>query len=291
MDKMCREVCLDCLNHRKEQDRVVCKYTDKEELFDPPCKMFRANHNELNRYIAVYREHQQRLRRRAMAWLYGCGGAALLLLLAGGAVSVAFELYFIIYILIALAAGLVAYSIRRYMALDAECHQMDIIIASRVNSYNNKLAEVIPGEHDPVEVDDIFKYLQRLGYAPDREGTMISFLHGDYLVGVNLVDAALCMGIYISAASMADVDKRLFLLAANKLVDEMVFVRVGYNNDGFKFELYTLLTNVKDMRLYLKDLILILERALQRHVEIYQSLLRDEEAENYMTIVNESRVS
>ena len=69
MDQMCREVCLDCLNHRKEQDSVICKYTDKEELFDPPCEMFRANHNELNRYIAVYRGHQQRLRRRAMAWL------------------------------------------------------------------------------------------------------------------------------------------------------------------------------------------------------------------------------
>lgn len=291
MDQMCREVCLDCLNHRKEQDSVICMYTDKEELFDPPCEMFRANHNELNRYIAVYRGHQQKLRKQAKGWLYGCGGAALLLLLAGSAVSVAVELYFIIYILIPLAAGLVAYSIRRYMALDAECHQMDIIIGNRINSYNNKLAAGTPGEHDPVEVDDIFKYLQRLGYAPEREDTLISFLHGDYLVGVNLIDTTLCMGIYISAASMEECDKRLFLLAANKLIDEMVFVRAGYNNEGFKFELYTLLNNVKEMRLYLRELILILEKALQRHVEIYQSMRREEEAASYLNVVNEPRVS
>jgi hypothetical protein len=102
-----------------------------------------------------------------------------------------------------------------------------MIIADRVNSYNNELAAGAPGEHDPVEVEDIFKYLQRLGYAPEQEGSMISFMHGDYLVGINLVDTTLCMGIYISAASMEECDKRLFLLAANRLIDEMVFVRAG----------------------------------------------------------------
>jgi hypothetical protein len=229
--------------------------------------------------------------KQAKAWLYGCGGAALLLLLAGSAVSVAVELYFIIYILIPLAAGLVAYSIRRYMALDAECHQMDIIIGNRINSYNNKLAAGAPGEHDPVEVDDIFKYLQRLGYAPEREDTLISFLHGDYLVGVNLIDTTLCMGIYISAASMEECDKRLFLLAANRLIDEMVFVRSGYNDQGFKFEVYTLLNDVKQMRLYLRELIFILDKALQRHVEIYQSMRREEEVANYLNKVHEPRVS
>ena len=291
MDKKCREVCLDCLNHRIEQDRVVCAHTDKEESFDPPCEMFRANHNELNRSIDVYRERQRGLCKQAKAWLYGCGGAALLLLLVGWGVSVATELYFLNYILIPLAAGLVAYSMRKYITLDSERHQLDMIIADRVNSYNNELAAGVPGEHDPVEVEDIFKYLQRLGYAPEQEGSMISFMHGDYLVGVNLIDTTLCMGIYISAASMEECDKRLFLLAANKLIDEMVFVRAGYNDQGFKFEVYTLLNDVKQMRLYLRELIFILDKALQRHVEIYQSMRREEEVANYLNKVHEPRVS
>lgn len=291
MDKMCREVCLDCLNHRKEQDRVVCKYTDKEELFDPPCKMFRANHNELNRYIAVYREHQNRLRKREKALLCGCGGAALLLLLVGSAVSVAIELYFIFYILIMIAAGLVAFSIYKSLLIEAECHQMDIIIANRVNSYNNKLAEGIPGERDPVEINDIVEHLRRMGYAPELEDSMISFMYGEHLVGIHFNESVLCMGIYISAASMAECDKRVFLLAANRLVDEMIFVRAGYNDDGFKFELYTLLYDVKNMRFYFKDLLRILDLALDRHVQIYKEILSEEGAENYMTIVNEPRVS
>lgn len=214
-----------------------------------------------------------------------------MLLLVGWGVSVATELYFLNYILIPLAAGLVAYSICRYMALDAERHQLDMIIADRVNNYNNELAAGAHGEHDPVEVEDIFKYLQRLGYAPEQEGSMISFMHGDYLVGINLIDTTLCMGIYISAASMEECDKRLFLLAANRLIDEMVFVRSGYNDQGFKFEVYTLLNDVKQMRLYLRELIFILDKALQRHVEIYQSMRREEEVANYLNKVHEPRVS
>jgi hypothetical protein len=129
----------------------------------------------------------------------------------------------------------------------------------------------------------IISHLKEQGYSPNVEVSdgveWITFRYGQFKYYMTYVRERLQIIVGFSRDAEDDIDELVFLMAANRLMNELPQVRVYYDDRSVAIDLFNQMRYLDELRDYLSDLFALIQHASDAHRYYYKQFMEQRRAQ------------
>lgn len=276
-------VCRNCIYYKPTRDGVECRLTDSAPNFRVQCPKFSPNGDRYREYISKCKVRLDELYGKAESVLIvGCmlGIVALISALLFSHFDAA-PLYMILAALLSILIFVITakiYSNSMQSIMQETCAlretEMKYTELAAKNECGNN-SDNVP--NTLINTAGIVSHLKELGYSPSVEVhdgvEWITFRYGRYNYHIVYVAERLNVALCFSRDPSDNIVEPAFLLAANRMTEELAHVRVFLGEGRVMFDLFNVMRYMDELRDHLSRLLALVEHARDLHAHYYTQLL------------------